>query len=306
MPGALHTRYEKAFLIALISGALAISLGFVAATVFGGYGFPATVVAVLFGIAIAALVFAFLGGTADASFQVGAARLGGTSALILIVVWFIKGPMYEELKDAAAINAGRNAAEKLASANERADAEREAKEQALSQLRTARSNCSETQAETVAGILTRIEESSATDRLGQGVLKLRDRGKGPFNPVLSTTKLAVRFVSSVEKGTFRACYGKQPDLRDKPVTFEIIDAEAGTSRKITLKPGSDIGVGLCSAISFDVQLGCDAALDLVPDAALRCDERTGVAWKEPAANRSYEVVATLLNPDFTPGYCARQ
>lgn len=306
MPEPLHTKNEKIFLVALIIMTLLIGLGFVGATVFAGYGFPATVVAVLFGIAIAALVFTFLGGVGDASFTAVGVKVGGTLAAILIVWLVIKGPMHDELLDAQAIQIGKNARAMLNQANARADGEQSAKDEAIRQLKAAKAACNDVQADSISAILARIEESSATDRLGKGVLDLHDQGKGPFNPVLRTTKLPARFVASVQPGTYRACYGKQPDLRDKPITFEVVDAAAGTSKKITLKPGSDIGAGLCSQIAFDVQLGCDAALELIPDAALRCDERNGVAWKEPTANKTYELVASLLNPELTPGFCPGQ
>jgi hypothetical protein len=123
-------------------------------------------------------------------------------------------------------------------------------------------------------------------------------GRGPFDATIQTLNLSARFNSDVQKGTFRFCHDKRPELQDKPVRFEVVDAEAGTSTRIELQPGADIGPGLCSAIKFDVQLGCDAVEQLVKSGASACDAARGVAWTDQSANKIYALTATILNPEL--------
>jgi hypothetical protein len=108
-------------------------------------------------------------------------------------------------------------------------------------------------------------------------------------------KLQSRFVQDVPSGTFRFCHDSKPELQDKQIQFEVVDPESGNSRKIVLRAGGDIGPGACQVIKFDVQLGCDGAEALLQ---FQCVERRGVAWPAPSDNRVYELVSTIMNPDF--------
>lgn len=296
-----RTRAETVFLACLAVGTLLAALGFVIATVGWGYGFPSTMTAILLGICIATLAYTFLGGVGGAVLKLGGISLAGAAALILIVFYLVDGPMAEGMKDVQAIELGRTAEQRLSEEQAKTLQERMRRQDAERRLSEVQDTTEDRATDSVAGLLARIEKSTADDRLGKGVLGLLRDGKGPFDPTIATLTVPVRFNHQVTSGTFQFCHDRRAELRGKPVRFELVNAEAGTSESITLRPGADIGPGLCSQIKFDVALGCDAVGKLLPAAVSRCDGTGGVAWIDPASNRTYELTTTILNPDLTPG-----
>lgn len=296
-----RTKAETVFLACLAVGTLLAALGFVIATVAWGYGFPSTMVAILLGICIATLAYTFLGGVGGAVFKLGGFELAGAAALILIVFYLVDGPMAKGMKDVQAIQLGRTAEQRISSEQAKTVKERERRQEAERRLSEVQSETEDRATDSVAGLLTRIEKSTADDRLGKGVLSLLRDGKGPFDPTIATLTLPVRFNHQVTAGTFQFCHDSRAELRGKPVRFELVNAEAGTSESIVLRPGADIGPGLCAQIKFDVALGCDAVGKLLPNAISKCDSTSGVAWIDPASGRTYELTATTLNPDLVPG-----
>lgn len=200
------------------------------------------------------------------------------------------------MKNVKAIAIGKDAQKEIDAEQAKLNVEQRLRRKADQRIVELESSISDQQLNSVSALLQRIGSSSADDPLGKGVLQLMRDGKGPFDATLQTLTLSARFNGAVEKGTFRFCHDKRSELQDKPVRFEIVDPDAGTSEKIMLRPGADIGPGLCSAIKFDVQLGCDAVGQLIKSSASTCDTDRGVAWTDPSANRVYKLTATVLNP----------
>lgn len=293
-----RTRTETFLLYGLMILTLALSTAFVVATIGWGYGFPAVFVSLILASFIAILAYTSLGGVGGDVFQLGPAKLTGAIAGLVAVFWLVNGPMDNNMKDVRAIAIGKGAQKEIDSQQEKLAAEQRLRRKAEQRVAELESATSDQQSSGVSALLKRIEASSADDALGKGVLQLMKDGKGPFDATLQTLTLSGRFNSDVQKGTFRFCHDKRPELQDKPVRFEIVNAEAGTSNKIELEPGADIGPGLCSAIKFDVQLGCDAVDALIKSSASACDVSRGVAWTDQSANRIYELTATTLNPEL--------
>lgn len=287
------TRGEKIFVGAFAVFAFIVSLGFVIATVGWGLAFPGVFVAVALGVSIASIVYAFLGGVAGAEFSVVAGlKLAGSLAAIAIVYYLISGPLDKSMNDAKAIAAGRDAEAAIQAERQRAIGERTARLTAEQRVRELQSEAGIHQSDSDAAVLARIRESTAGDDLGRGVLNIYRVHQGPFRA--QTMKLQSRFIQDVPSGTFRFCHDRRPELQDRQVQFEVVDPDTGSSKKLQARAGGDIGPGACEVIKFDVQLGCDAARSLLQ---LECDERHGVAWPAPSDNRTYELVATILNPD---------
>lgn len=288
------SRGEKVFVGGFAALAFAVSLSFVIATVGWGLGFPAVFVAVALGICIASIVYAFLGGVAGAEFSVvSGIKLAGSLAAIAAIYLLVSGPLEKNMNDVKAIAAGKVAERVIQEERERAIAEHAARLKAEHKVQELQSEAGITQSDTDAAVLARIRKSTADDDLGRGVLAIYRNRQGPFRS--RTLKLQSRFIQDVPAGTFRFCHDSKPDLQNKKVRFEVIDSETGTSRKVELQAGGDIGPGACQVIKFDVQVGCDAAQALLQ---VECDERRGVAWPTPSDNRIYELVATVTNPDF--------
>src|SRR6476659_8770671 len=100
MPNNGLSRGEKWFVGGVFVVVFVISVGFVMATEFWGYGFPATFVAISLGISIASLVYAFLGGVAGSEFSViSGIKIAGSAALIAIVFWLVAGPLEKNMND---------------------------------------------------------------------------------------------------------------------------------------------------------------------------------------------------------------
>lgn len=292
MPDNGLTRGEKGFVGAVSVVVFVISVAFVATTVFAGYGFPATFVAISLGISIASLVYAFLGGVAGSEFSVvSGIKIAGSAALIAIVFWLVAGPLEKNMNDVKAIATGKAAERQIAEEQRNTTLEHAARVKAEQQLRLLQADTGIKQSDTDAGILARLRQSTAKDDLGRGALKMEQDHQGPWRADL--LKLNARFIQEIPTGTFRFCHDKRPELQDAQAQFELVDPESGTSKKINLKAGGDIGPGACQIITFDVQLGCDAAKELL---GVECDDRRGVGWQAPADNHAYNLVASVTSP----------
>ncbi len=295
-----RTRLEKIFLGAIILSTMLAAIGFVLGSTIQGYGFPSTFVAILLGVCVATLAYSFLGGGSGAVFKLGGFELAGAAAVIMVVVYAVKGPLSADMNDVRHIRIGRDAEQLLEHERQAVIAERRARRDAERQVEELRGQAGDMVTESVSAIIGRIGQSSADQPLGRGVLDLFHAGRGPFNPVLGTVRLPVRFNADVRRGTYRFCHGRRAQLQGRPVRFELVDRQAGTSRRIQLDPGEDIGQGICSEINFDVLLGCDAVDEILTGAVASCDARSGIGWVSPHTNSNFELVATILNPALLP------
>jgi hypothetical protein len=269
----------------------------VIATVGWGFGFPAVFVAIALGICIASIAYAFLGGVAGTEFTVVAGvKLAGSLAAIAAIYFIFSGPLERNMNDVKAIAAGKVAEAALGEERQKTASEHVARVKAEQQLRLLQADTGIKQSDTDAAILARVRQSTAHDDLGRGIVLVYRRHEGPFRAQLM--KLQARFIQDVASGTFRFCHDAKPELQGKQVQFEVVDPNSGTSKKIALRAGGDIGLAACQVIKFDVQLGCDAATQLLNVA---CDDRRGVAWPAPSDNHAYELVATITNSDFDDG-----
>jgi hypothetical protein len=116
----LHlTKSEKFFLAGLAVGSLLISVGFAVGTTVWKYGFPATVVAFLLGLALATLSYAFLGGVRGNELTLGGIKLAGTAAVVGAILYFLPGPLRTDMNDAQLLEKGRAADAMIKAAEER-------------------------------------------------------------------------------------------------------------------------------------------------------------------------------------------
>jgi hypothetical protein len=289
-PAPARSRGETIFMIVLLAATLAASIGFVLATTVGGYGFPSTMVAILMGVFVATLAYTFLGGVRGAVFKLGGFELAGAAAVIMIVVYAVKGPLGSDMNDARLIQTGRDAEARIEQEQARTLAERRLKQDALRRVEELEGQAGDTATNTVAGLVARIRASNGATPLGRGVLDLYRRGVGPFNRAIRMAPLRVRFNNAISPGAFQYCHDRLGDDFAGPVLFQIVDTDAGTAAEVTLEGGEDIGQGICSGIAFDAKLGCDAARALFPGAAETC----------PNAGRVVQLNATILNADLVP------
>lgn len=292
-PVSRHARFELMFVAGLIIFSILASLAFVLMTVVGPFGFPSTFVAVLLGLAIAAALYRFLGGAAGATVTIGAAKLAGTAALFAVVFYLVDGPLQKNMNDVKAIAAAHEAEASVEAAKSEAIKERTARKQLELRVAELESGAGIREADSVAAILARIRASKADDDLGEGLIAIARNKEGPWRRQASRYK--ARFLHSVPNGTFWFCHDRRPELQDRDVRFELVNREAGTSEKVTLRGGGDIGLGVCTDIQFDVQLGCDAARELLK---LECSTQRGVAWPHDMGTREFELIATTVTPDL--------
>jgi hypothetical protein len=285
---------ESIFLGAIFLGSVAVSIYFVIETQRHGEGFPSVIVAVLLGIAVATISYAFLGGVEGSGFKFAAGKLAGAAAVIAAVYFLIAGPLDKNMNTVKDISEGKRAIEKFAPVQGAlTDAQRN--------LKLCNSGLEIANTRSVEACLVAVRDSDAADDLGTGILDIYKDGAGPFKRVVSRGRFKARFHKDVPDGTFWYCSSKNPELAKKNLLFEYVSQPSDPATQWELKAGDDIGHGRCSStnppLEFDVQLGCDAAKALL---GLQCDNGRGVGWTDATPNKVYDLPVTVMNPTFGP------
>lgn len=294
------SRVEKLFL----GGIIIFCLGFVVSSAIAAVGWDRwiwpTLLAFLLGLLLATLSYAFLGGVAGNQVVVGGIKLVGAAGLVVGVTYLLAGKLREEMESARKANESGGRAAQLvrlqASVSEKqariADLDRD--------LHESRERVKQLETTAAPDIVARLRSASPDMPLGQEVLRLFRTGSGPFRREIGSLEIAVRFHQDVEPGTFFYCHSALAErIGENPVKFQYLDPQTQRITRINLRPGNDIGAGLCQGLEYQAQLGCDAAQALFPGAIGRCD-RNGVNWNASESDRIYRLSAAILNPDLVP------
>lgn len=240
------------------------------ALVVKGANYPPTLISAFLGIAIAALTYRFLGGSAETQFSMGVLKLGGSAALLLGTTWFVGDRLREEINLFSSMNDYRMQIETY-------DKERELKDNEIADLRKKL-----LEAPSARGVytITEIKKMRPDNPFIQSLRRLAEGQEGPFSATLREMPVKVAVVAgSASSPTFAICadtldrLNEGVDAPNTRVQFSRTLAD-GTPASIAADRVGRIGMDICSSPSrdFDVQVNCPVATKLFSDRIASCAE----------------------------------
>lgn len=243
--------------------------------------YPPTLISMFAGIALAAVIYRFMGGLTTSELAMGAVKLGGSAAFVIFFIYFVGDRLRDEVRLYASTDTYREQITELEKQRDNAQAVSDRREGEIDQLRkqlltapTARGTYS----------IAAIKKMKPDDPFIRNLKRLVEGQEGPFSPVLRELVVRAAVVAGSSSGpTFNICQ----DTLDK--LNEGVEAPGtGVQLARTLADGSTaslkadrsgkIGQDVCSneQRDFDVQVNCPAALKLFSDAITSCSEGAAV------------------------------
>lgn len=249
--------------------------------------YPPMLIAALLGIAIAALTYRYLGGTAGSEFSVGVLKVAGSAALLVGTMYFTNEGLAKQMdRD--------NAPNRLAKAiQERDDARRQIGElnHQLSALKTRLEVVEAEQSEVLISKIRQLEPSSS---IGRQIAEMAKSGIGPFSEVIVVHDVNVTVVGYIQgREQFHAC--SDLEFADKRVRFSRPGDEVGDLPQPA--PGRQVGL-IAEAVCrgprrFDIQLSCADGGRFFPEHITGCAD-SAVRWKERNGPRVFNLSAEVL------------
>jgi hypothetical protein len=111
---------EKYFLSIFSISLVLVAIGFALGTTVWEYGFPATIVSFLLGLALATFSYVYLGGVRENELRIGGLKLAGTVAVVFAFLYYLPAPLAAEMNNLPLIEKGRHAEERIRTAEARA------------------------------------------------------------------------------------------------------------------------------------------------------------------------------------------
>jgi hypothetical protein len=266
--------------IAVVLGML-IGLYLSYALVVQGAQYPPTLISTFIGMALAALIYRFMGGLGGTEFGAGMLKLGGAAAFIVGFIWFVGDRLKDEVQLYSSTETYRSQIEALEKQRDNAQAVSDKQGEEIEKLRKTQLNAPSTR-----GVYTisEIKQMKPDNPFIQSLKRLVEGQEGPFSPTLRELVVRVSVVAGPSAGpTFYIC----PDTLEK--LNEGVDAPSteiqisrtladGSAASLTAKRGGKIGQDVCinEQRDFDVQINCAAAITLFADKMTSCSEGAAV------------------------------
>lgn len=279
----------------VIAFCLLTSVGLVSVWTFLGHWYPPMLIAMLLGIAVAALTYRYLGGTGGSVFTIGLLKVAGSAALLLGTVWFANQGLSTQMQADDVHNELRKI---MLERNSLAD-EKLKLEQQVASLKTSSTNqalYSKEQLEAAQNVansatVTAILRIRPGTPLAKELIDMARRQRGPFSKSLGTTPLNVTVIGLSTAGRFNACDDK--DFDGKMLVLAHLPAE-GSDGEVTTVSGRQVGViqtAVCLQPNrkFDLQMGCADGRVLFPDDIAGCEADGAVKWRVPHGKRAFPV-----------------
>ncbi|HHQ4675777.1 TPA: hypothetical protein ACSP2I_003119 [Aeromonas veronii] len=242
--------------------------------------YPPMLIAALLGIAIAALTYRYLGGTAGSEFSVGVLKVAGSAALLVGTMYFTNEGLAKQIdRD--------NAPNRLAKAiQERDDARRQ-----IDELKT---RLEVVEAEQSEVLISKIRQLKPSSSIGRQIAEMAKSGIGPFSEVIVVRDVNVTVVGYIQgREQFHAC--SDLEFADKRVRFSRPGDEVGDLPQPA--PGRQVGLiaeSVCRGPRrFDIQLSCADGSRFFPEHITGCADST-VRWKERNGPRVFNLSAEVL------------
>lgn len=255
--------------------------------------FPPAFFAILFGIAVAAILYRFLGGVHDAHFAIGALKITGSAAVFLgVTVWAneqihlqmdscsnqlqtakevtVLQQVVSQNKDTiSALTLGK------AELNDQLDSAKRQIEDLKMQTRKLQTG------EAIPNLVSNLDPE---DKLSQDLRSIQIAEKGPWCRYAKSKALTVSVVDYLREGETASCkelYGKSVEITSN---FTKDGRLLRTQRPITLHLNNWITrADDCSkTYKYQIQLSCKDAEKIFPKEIMECGEQNLVNWKIPA------------------------
>lgn len=253
--------------------------------------YPPMLIAILLGIAIAALTYRYLGGPGEAEFSMGILKVAGSAALLLGTAYLANDGLSQQM-DAA------NSANKLAAAvTEKMKAIKE-REELAHRLEDVQRQLEIEQKQSTEILISEIAKLTPSSPLGEALVEMVQKRKGPFVEVTKSVDVVVTIVGYIkEKGQFNACGSL--DLANEQVRFarEFHIHDEDEIKSVIARQVGVIENAICqkTARRFDVQMSCQDGALLFPDHVERCASDGSVKWRTTNGNRTFQLTAEVLN-----------
>ena len=261
-----------------------------------GIYFPPTLIAVFLGIAVAALLYRFLGGVHDATFAVGALKVTGSAAVLAGVAWWSNGELQEQMEVYDTQKQMKVCDTQKKRIESRCEGQLKDSDDRLVAVAAERSELAEEvkQYKKNTDLVDRIEKLEPDRDVSAQIRQIALSKKGPWSPVSSTRSLRVSVAGYLKTGQIASC----PEYFDK--TLEIVseyqyagEYMRGSSaiivtvnRYISRAPDCD------SKRDFQLQLNCQDAESIFTSTVLECSDDGVPKWK--VTDRKLPVSAVLV------------
>lgn len=248
--------------------------------------YPPMLLAVLLGIAIAALTYRYLGGTTGASLSFGAMKLAGSAALLLGTAYMTNSGLSAQME-------AENLPNKLATLRGLLTDEIAKKEEAQKKIASMQDQLESALANRAAVSLSEIEKLSPTSLLGSRLAEMARKRQGPFSEVEKVLDVNVTVIDAIkDKDSFSACSNFALDGEDVRLSRELNEEP----KSIRARQTGTIESVVCERRprKFDLQLSCAAGHILFPDHIAGCSDKGEVKWKIAKGTRYFPVSLEVL------------
>ncbi|MEW8338781.1 MAG: hypothetical protein AB2708_02955 [Candidatus Thiodiazotropha taylori] len=257
---------------------------------------PSAFYAVFLGIAVASMLYRFLGGIHDATFAIGALKVTGSAAVLLGMAWWLNDVLEIQIAKFNRYENHFQVLEKKILENKKLEA---SVTDLNNKLNIANMKVISLEARLdkeikIPEIVKLIKTLDPEDNISREIRNIALSKIGPWSPVSSTRTMMVSVAGYLHEGEIASC----PEYFDK--TIEVVSeyVYAGefirSSSAIILKVNKYISrANDCSARrDFQLQFNCQDAVKVFTSKVLECSEENIPKWK--VEDRKLPISAVLI------------
>lgn len=252
--------------------------------------YPPMLIAALLGIAIAALTYRYLGGTAGSEFSVGVLKVAGSAALLVGTMYFTNDGLTKQMdRD--------NAPNRLAQVIRERDDARNQLEERDNELDTLKTRLEAAETEGATVVVSKIREIPPSSIIGRELADMAKSRVGPFSQVFKVLDVNVTVVGYIKgREKFHAC--DDMGFAGASVQLSRPGDELGDLQPPA--PGHQVGTiqaSICNRTPrrFDVQISCEDGKGFFPEHITGCGENGEVLWKVPNGPRVFSLSVEILS-----------
>jgi hypothetical protein len=261
---------------------------------YGDKYYPPMLMAVLLGIAVAALTYRYLGGTSSSSFSIGVLKVAGSAALLLGTTYITHQGFSREILPSVPPN-------RLAIVEKERDDSKNREKDIAGKLEQCKLDLEKAERRSKDILIGEIEKVSPSSDLGQKLADMAARGKGPFAVVIKSLKARATVIKR-DKGKFSVCSSLGFAASDQLRLSRTYDKSEEGTLQVAGSPTGIIATAKCdeSPRSFDIQIGCKDGSILFPEHILSCGNEGEVGWKYTKGERTFEVLVEVMRQTSQP------
>lgn len=224
-------------------------------------GHPAVLIACCVSIAVASIIYSFLGGVGSNSVSTSVFKLGGSAAVFAILAYFINDQLVIQNR---AYKSNEENLALLDAASESLALERNTVESLRKQLKGCKGGSPQT-------ALELLKAGTVSDADVREIKRMCEQSEKPFRNTLREMTVKISVVGDILGTKFRFCPKTMDQLydglrRQSEVQF------FGENGNIRLRENGRIGANVCNnpKRDFEIQIGCASAEELFGEIAKDC------------------------------------